>query len=375
MSTITSLHNDAMKLAEEGQAALLAGSHTKAKRKFKSAFQKEKQAALELKDEFDSEPNRSVLLRSAASLAMDCNELREAERLIAIALIGDPPPSIREELLSLLEDVNFQRHLNLTGLELASSEFQIVLTGNSIAHGLAESASFLSRAEFTEKLLSRTKQRLENQEFGPLGRDSLIQTYMSVPRAASFAVTMRIGHPNDQLTLKNTNNDYPSVFTTPEDVLDEFFNCIQAFSENDIPALKTKIPEESYFRNFIECARKIAPDGDQIKSVSFSSRKKKKLVNITMQGPPSQKWRDILRNDPSIKRTYTIEGVLKAADEIGRRSTVGLLLENNGKSAGIIVPEGMLDDIVRPLWGEKVVIKVSEKTNGRKELLEIEKAK
>ena len=50
---------------------------------------------------------RSVLHRSAASLALECGALREAERLIAAALSGDPPDEIAEELRDLLEQVYF----------------------------------------------------------------------------------------------------------------------------------------------------------------------------------------------------------------------------------------------------------------------------
>jgi hypothetical protein len=45
-----------------------------------------------------------VLHRSAASLAVDCLQLREAERLIGRALAGNPPPDIDDELRDLLLD-------------------------------------------------------------------------------------------------------------------------------------------------------------------------------------------------------------------------------------------------------------------------------
>ena len=52
-----------------------------------------------------AEPSRSVLHRSAASLAEQCGEFREAERLIAVALSGNPPEEIAEELRDLLQQV------------------------------------------------------------------------------------------------------------------------------------------------------------------------------------------------------------------------------------------------------------------------------
>jgi hypothetical protein len=53
-------------------------------------------------DQLGLELTRSILHRSAATLALECNELREAERLISRALSGFPPIDIAEELRNLL---------------------------------------------------------------------------------------------------------------------------------------------------------------------------------------------------------------------------------------------------------------------------------
>ncbi|MEH2060510.1 MAG: hypothetical protein V7K97_31155 [Nostoc sp.] len=52
----------------------------------RQAFEKESQAAALIANQLDAEPTRSVLHRSAATLAIDCGQFRAAERLIAIAL-------------------------------------------------------------------------------------------------------------------------------------------------------------------------------------------------------------------------------------------------------------------------------------------------
>ena len=48
------------------------------------------------------EPTQPVPFRSAATLALDCGELCEAERLLAAALSGDPPAEIADELRDVL---------------------------------------------------------------------------------------------------------------------------------------------------------------------------------------------------------------------------------------------------------------------------------
>lgn len=68
----------------------------------------ETQAAEMLKDELGIEPSRSVLYRSAASMAISCEEYRHAEKLIATALMGNPPEEIAEELRDLLTEADIK---------------------------------------------------------------------------------------------------------------------------------------------------------------------------------------------------------------------------------------------------------------------------
>lgn len=76
----------------------------------KAAFTKERAAADLVANHFDLEPTRSVLHRSAAVLAIECNQLRDAERLIGRALAGNPPDDIADELRDLLlEEIYSQR--------------------------------------------------------------------------------------------------------------------------------------------------------------------------------------------------------------------------------------------------------------------------
>ncbi len=77
------------------------------------AFELERQAAEMLADRFDDQLTRSVMYRSAASLAMQCGEYSEAERLISVGLEGTPPSSIAQELRDLKKEVgNLKRRSN-----------------------------------------------------------------------------------------------------------------------------------------------------------------------------------------------------------------------------------------------------------------------
>lgn len=122
MTDINALHKQAMDFAEEASFKQAAGRDDEAKRLYARAYELERQAAESLNNKMDLEPTRSILFRSAASLALDCGEYRQAERLLARGLAGDPPPEIAEEIRDLFEQVNLQRHLNLRGVVLGSRE-------------------------------------------------------------------------------------------------------------------------------------------------------------------------------------------------------------------------------------------------------------
>jgi hypothetical protein len=97
-------HDKAMDLAAQALLARQRGDENKAAPLFSKAYELEREVADELAPT-DIEPSRSVIHRSAATLAVDCGEYREAEKLIATALLGNPPASIAAELRELLMQV------------------------------------------------------------------------------------------------------------------------------------------------------------------------------------------------------------------------------------------------------------------------------
>lgn len=108
MSTVLELHNKATELDGYAYVARLRGNFEEAREYARKALPYETQAAEMLTDDIDAEPSRSVLFRSAASLAMQCEEWAEAERLIQLGLSDKPPKVIAGELRELLEEVHTQ---------------------------------------------------------------------------------------------------------------------------------------------------------------------------------------------------------------------------------------------------------------------------
>ena len=95
LERITELHEAAMAFAEQ---AVLEKDPGRAGRLLHSAFERERSAADLLAGFLEEEPTRSILHRSAATLAVDCLEYAEAERLVEQGLAGNPPGEIGEEL-------------------------------------------------------------------------------------------------------------------------------------------------------------------------------------------------------------------------------------------------------------------------------------
>jgi hypothetical protein len=105
---LLNLHQEAMFFAQD---ALVATQHKDTEKAFalnQKAFDLERQVALSLVDS-KNEPFRSIIMKSAACLALDIKQYREAEIFISYGLLGSPPEDIHQELLGLLDDVKQQR--------------------------------------------------------------------------------------------------------------------------------------------------------------------------------------------------------------------------------------------------------------------------
>lgn len=107
---LLNLHQQAMLFAQDALVATQHKEIEKAQMLNQKAFELERQVALALV-ESKNEPFRSIIFRSAASLALDIGKYREAEIFISHGLLGTPPDDIHQELLALLDDMKKQRLL------------------------------------------------------------------------------------------------------------------------------------------------------------------------------------------------------------------------------------------------------------------------
>jgi hypothetical protein len=372
MQEVTELHREAMALFERALICKSSGDFSGYKRYINEAFIIEKNAAIKIEKEA-LEPTRSILLRSAASIALQCDLPREAEILISKALSGDPPSEIAEELRDLLEEANFKRHLALRGVELVQDEFQLSLAGDAIAYGLASSNAFLERIKWIKSMVQRTGSRLAGRSFEEslfVKDETDTELYISVPQAASFAVRLRLG-VSKQMKL-------PDVDRGPK-IVDEIMDCMDLYSKNDI-GLKNKISDHLYYSNFVALARSIAPDGQNIKLVGFTSYKGKQKRDVFLNKPRNEY---IFKTDEYQEKGRTkivkLRGILRFADGISERSHTIKIIDKSKRVQAVEVPLEMMHDIVKPLWESEVVITGEQNIDRRRKspaikLVRIDKA-
>ncbi len=129
MSTVKTLHEEAMDLAELADVAKLRGELGRCRELLVQALEKAIAAADEIAPKTDAEPTRSIIHRSAASLAVEVGQVKEAERLLAVALAGDPPAEVAEELRDLFVQINLPSYFERRGLLLDMERWELSKAG------------------------------------------------------------------------------------------------------------------------------------------------------------------------------------------------------------------------------------------------------
>jgi len=242
------------------------------------------------------------------------------------------------------------------------------IAGTSTGFGVIESGQFLRRAEIVDKMLTRTAERLRGIPFREVGSPSKkalegFEVFFSAARAASFAMSIRLGRPQRQMILPG--------FAGPAEVLDDFLTCVADFNAENADALHQRIQGPAYFNNFTALARRLAPDGEKVKTVGFTSVRGDETKQVALSRPAGTAWR--AKTDEA--KTVKLIGTVRSADETSKRKEHPFfgVEDDNGKKQNIYVPPGILQDIVRPYWGERVEV-LAHRTHGRLEWLNINPA-
>lgn len=353
---ILSLHDEAMEYADDAFFARRAGDDEGFVKFSRLAYEKEAEAARMIASK-ESEPTRSVLHRSAATLALDCGEYREAERLIAAALAGNPPNKIADELRELFEKVNFERNLESEDIQLDENELQLSLQGGRIGFGLAPVQFITARIVDIEKLVRRIIGYKNGHGYTDTLSSNIRRNYGLYLSAnfvpSSFIVVLR---------LERTRQPTLPGFGKFDEILDTLMENIGLLNQGKYESIRQNISDPAYFRNFVGIAKEIAPDGSNVSAVGLRAvidgkprrvsfeRNKRDLNDI-----PMPKVDEVTDEIQLADETTSVTGVLKYADALKSKNEVRLLDKDN-KTWTITVPEGLMRDVVRPHFDENVQV-------------------
>lgn len=356
MNSVNPLHKKAMEFADLGLRRRARGNAEESLEYFEQALHYELAAI----DELDKteELAWAVLHRSAGTLALDCRDFLQAEKIVATALAQEPHPEIAEELRGLLEQIYFQRHLDLKGITLQEDEIQLSLSGQEVGNGFVNVEEIYERISSSSKLIHRTVERKQNRSFRERGPAQKVirenyQTLVSVPRSGSFSVTLKFSRP--QL--------YFSGMLETAAIIDEFMDLLALINSSHIIEIQKRIPDPAYLRNFFGLAKRIAPDGERISQVGFTAIRDgvQRSVGLTMPAEELPSLPPEMLSSPQVALKQTpsepieIRGILRHADAMREDSNVIQVID--GKKTHIVqVPQGMMNDIVRPMWDSHVII-------------------
>ncbi len=356
MTTARELHDKAMDSAFFAMRERTQGNSEEAARLFDQALQAELAAITELENlgQMD-ELTRSIWHRSAATLALDCRNYRLAEQLASKVLSQDPHPAIAWELRELLEQVYFHWNLDRSGLTLGEDEIQLSLSGPEVGFGVVNHNEIYGRVDNSSKLIYRIVERRTAKPFREGGSptkdvQSGYQTFVSAPRTGSFAVTLKLGNPTGQLS-------FPGVLSNPIEIVDEFMDLIEFINRSRVAEIQERIPDPAYLRNFFGLAKKIAPDGQRIRLVNFTVRRGEKERSVEVAKPASEfpplPIGDRVSNDTE---SIGLQGTLLYANATQGDSNEIRIVDGDRKTHRVKVPQGMMNDIVRPMWDSLVEI-------------------
>lgn len=306
----------------------------------------------------EKEPSRGILYRSAATLALHAQLLRDAERAAMVGLLGNPPREIASQLREVMEKATFATHLQLQGIILGSNEIQMTLVGNAIGPGMAPASVVVERIQSVGILVQRTAQRLDQKVFGKKTQDDLYNVYMSPPRVGSFALTLRIGNPI-QMTLPG--------FADYERLIDEFMHNLNLLNENRTEDLRHAISDNDYYQSFVGVAKKLVPDGNNVRAVGFTTLRGdvERTVDLTVTSndvkPMLLSKEDFKSQTEESMEQLSITGELLFANSMSSSKHTIRVRDDTGKQHTIITSKAIAEDVVKPYFGSRVTVEVLKK--------------
>jgi hypothetical protein len=268
------IHDKAMAIVDKARDAERAGNKAGYVELLRAAYQLERQAASRLDQAPESEPTRTVLFRSASSLAFQAEDYQEACNLAFDGLTGNSPEEYAAELLEIASDAKFRLQLIGQNLQVPNAEITLTVRGPRVSIGLAparQTTLILRRIEMllrgrVEKFF-KNKLEARGVEW-PLGNAKLFDVFMRPIAADEFAVAFQLGL-HEQLSLFST--------ASPGDqIVGDFIRDLQTvFREGGASAKDDR---------FAAAVLRLEPDGKEVTSIEITAMISGELISVRI--PP-----------------------------------------------------------------------------------------
>lgn len=361
-------HRKAMEYVDQSFVARRYGEREKYLHYTRLAFEKEAAAADLMVDKLDIEPTRSVLHRSAATLAWRCEMYDEAKRLIYRAKSGYPPPYIDVELDDLLGKVQ----LALTGSHLSENELVMTLEGSQVlpARVPATAVDRMASVQNLISIMARARIRKNGMVLELSKCDENYPLYLEHLSAGSANIHLRIGHVKNDEMLPGFDLDDTCELMT------QLMDNLRVHDQGDYNALRQAISNLDDFNDFRSAAHKLAPDGEFITSVNLQTRIRGEVSYISLNQTNTEVNEEPIPNEPEGDDGYLPteeevrkEGKLKIANLL-KKSECVLDTENEGVWH-IEGTEELITSIGKKYLNERIVVqgKRMKKKNKAKRIL------
>lgn len=367
---IMNKHNEAMRLVQDAIVFRATGDESSCHEFYKQAFELESQVALEYLN-IGKEPMRSIFFRSAATMALNADLYRSAERMVSFGLIGDPPADIAQELRDLMDDIKFHRSLQEKGKQIGYNALQLSIDGSGVGYGWIESGEFIRRFQAITNLVHRSAQRLAKRPM--LGRkvpDEIINQYSPYLGASSK------GSFNIEIKFIKGDVNQTSLFDAEQLVFMDLIENLDLLNQGKTEDLKYKLSNDEYYLNFVQLTKVLAPDGDIVKTVSLSttSNQNEKSVFLRKKSSEYPTFKQISKSEKVRKgKTITAIGIIRVADSESNK--IKIIDEKDGKKSKfeITISSG-LSDIVRLYFDTRIKATLRSIGRDKYELEDLEKA-
>lgn len=263
MSEVRDLHKKAMALVNDANQARESENFHIAKELLKKALVIESQAAMTLFNNFKAEPTRSVLFRSAATIAYNCEEYETAERMVHCGLSSSNVPlEIKEELNKIKEELDTVIVMNDDSRN--AYNYLQVLRKSAINIRLKPATPKYSEAVFIEDIMGVLRvvknsfqcfveesfiQQFGFEKYGDKTNKVLSRLTKDFPllyvnsKFASFGASIA----TDATVITNSNYE-KDIIEWKKNVFDEFKNDVIYFdyqSDKNLDTLKEKYSDEA----------------------------------------------------------------------------------------------------------------------------------